>query len=278
VAYPAKRSATIHPRLRKVAGGSWSFARALIFGFVAVLLAWQAAVWLAGLPPFLLPAPGAVLDVFLNRFDFLARHAGITLAEAVLGLILGSGIGAATAIGIAAFPRLGRLVWPLVLVLQALPVFAIAPLLVIWFGFGLASKLVMTTLITFFPVASAFADGLRRTDRDILDACALTDATPWQALRYIRIPLALPALISGLRVAAPLAPLGAVVGEWVGASGGLGFIMLQANARLQTAEVFAALTLIAAMTLTLRALVDGFSKLLAPWASERPFDPKEISS
>lgn len=278
MAYSAERSAISRPRLRKLAGGSWSFARTIAFGFLAVLVAWQAAVWLAGLPPFLLPAPRAVLDVFTHRFDFLARHAGITLLEAMLGLVLGGTIGAATAIGMAAFPRLGRLVWPLVLVLQALPVFAIAPLLVIWFGFGLSSKLVMTTLITFFPVASAFADGLRRTDRDILDACALTDATPWEALRHIRIPLALPALVSGLRVAAPLAPLGAVVGEWVGASSGLGFIMLQANARLQTAEVFAALTLIAAMTLALRALVDALSKFLAPWAFERPFDPKEISS
>lgn len=275
--YWAKPSTVLHSPLRKLAGGSWSFARTVAFGFAAVLIAWQATVWLAGLPPFLLPAPGAVLDVFTHRFDLLARHAGLTLAEAVLGLLVGGTIGAATAIGIAAFPRLGRLVWPLVLVLQALPVFAIAPLLVIWFGFGLASKLVMTTLIVFFPVASAFADGLRRTDRDILDACALTDATPWQTLRHIRIPLALPALISGLRVAAPLAPLGAVVGEWVGASGGLGFLMLQANARLQTAEVFAALTLIAAMTLALRALVDLLSKRLAPWAHERPFDPKEIS-
>lgn len=255
-----------------------SVLRPVALGSLVILILWQAVIWLAAPARFILPAPLDVAQVFLTRTPHLLYHAGLTTLEACLGLILGAVFGALTAIGVAAFPRLGRLFWPLVLLMQALPVFAIAPLLVVWFGFGLASKLVMTTLIVFFPVASSFADGLRRTDRDILDACALTNATPWQNLRHIRIPLALPAFISGLKVAAPLAPLGAVVGEWVGASGGLGFIMIQANARLQTAEVFAALAILALLTLFLRALIDRVTAPLAPWAAETPFDdsfPKE---
>jgi putative hydroxymethylpyrimidine transport system permease protein len=155
-----------------------------------------------------------------------------------------------------------------VLVLQASPVFVLAPLFVLWFGFGMASKVAMTTLIIFFPVASAFADGLRRIPAEIIDAARLVAAGPWRILFEIRVPLAMPALVSGLRVAAPLAPLGAVIGEWVGASAGLGFVMVQANARMQTDTVFAAMAVLAALALALRAAVDALAPRLAPWADE----------
>src|SRR5690606_17666206 len=191
-----------------------------------------------------------------------------TLGETAIGFVVGAALGVATALCIAALPRFGRVVWPMVLVLQAFPVFVIAPLLVLWFGFGMASKVVMTTLIIFFPVASAFADGLRRIEPEILDATALTQASRWQELWHVRVPLALPSLVSGLRVAAPLAPLGAVIGEWVGASAGLGFVMVQANARMQTDTVFAAMAIIALLTLALRRAVDWLGPRLAPWAAE----------
>lgn len=243
---------------------------AVLRGAAGVFALWQTAVWLFEPPRYMLPAPADVLSVFIGRHAFLLRHAGITLGEVALGLFFGTLAGVATAIATAALPRMGQLIWPLVLVAQALPVFAIAPLLVLWFGLGLASKVVMTSLIIFFPVASAFSDSIRRTHRDILDACALTTASHWQTLRHVRLPLALPGLVSGLRVAAPLAPLGAVVGEWVGASGGLGFIMLQSNARMQTAEVFAALVILAVLALALRAAVDAVTTRLVPWAEETP--------
>ena len=169
----------------------------------------------------------------------------------------------------AAFPRLGRNLWPLLLVTQALPVFVIAPLLVVWFGFGLGSKVIMATIIIFFPVTSAFADGLRRTDPALVDATAMTEATHWQGLIHVRVPLALPALLSGLRVAAPLAPLGAVVGEWVGASAGLGFIIVQANARMQTATVFVAMAILAVFSLLMRHFVDRLAPRLIPWATDQ---------
>jgi putative hydroxymethylpyrimidine transport system permease protein len=193
----------------------------------------------------------------------------VTLSEVLAGLFCGAVLGFLTAFGMAALPRLGRLVWPMLLILHALPVFVLAPILVLWFGFGMASKVVMATIIIFFPVASSFADGLRRTEPAILDAVALTKASHWQALRHVRVPLALPSLVSGLRVAAPLAPIGAVVGEWVGASAGLGFVMVQSNARMQTDTVFAAMAILAAMTLVLRWAVDRLTAHLTPWAPER---------
>jgi putative hydroxymethylpyrimidine transport system permease protein len=206
----------------------------------------------------------------------------VTASEIVVGLGFGAAFGIATALGLAAFPRTGRLIWPMVLILQALPVFVLAPVLVLWFGFGMASKVVMTTIVIFFPVASAFADGLRRTDAAILDAAALTPASHWQTLIHIRVPLALPGLISGLRVAAPLAPLGAVIGEWVGASAGLGFVMVQANARMQTDTVFAAMTILALLSVFLRLAIDRLTAPLMHWQREAnesdPIESKPIQS
>jgi len=236
---------------------------------VTLLAGWQAIVWIWAPPRYILPAPLDVLAAMQRQPLFLLQNSLVTLAEVLAGFALGCVLGALTALGMAAWPRLGRLVWPIVLVLQAFPVFVIAPLLVIWLGFGMPSKVVMATLIIFFPVTSAFGDGLRRIEPDLLDATALTDASHWQTLWHIRVPLALPSLVSGLRVAAPLAPLGAVVGEWVGASAGLGFVMIQANARMQTDMVFAAMTILAALTLLLRHAVDRMAPHLTPWAQEQ---------
>jgi putative hydroxymethylpyrimidine transport system permease protein len=238
------------------------------YALLLLLLAWQAIVTVFVPPRYLLPSPLAVFEVFLRQPGFLLHHAMITGGEILVGLLVGSVLGAGTAIAVAALPRLGQVIWPLVLVVQAFPVFVLAPVLVLWFGFGIASKVAMTVIIIFFPVASALADGLRRTDPDILDAARLTPASHWQILRHLRLPLALPSLVSGLRVAAPLAPLGAVVGEWVGAAGGLGFIMMQANARMQADMLFAAMIVLALFTVALRLLVDRLTAGLAPWAPE----------
>ncbi len=134
-------------------------------GLAIVLALWQAVVSLAAPPAYLLPAPTDVAAVFLRLSGTLAFHAGATGLEAVVGFVLGSLLGAGVAFAVAAWPPVGRFAWPVLMVVQAVPVFALAPLLVIWFGFGLASKVAMATLVIFFPVASAFADGLRRTIR-----------------------------------------------------------------------------------------------------------------
>ncbi len=236
---------------------------------LVLLLSWQGAIWLFDPPRYVLPGPTDVADAFLRQPLFFARHSLTTATEILLGFVLGAGAGAGIALLMAAFPRLGRNLWPLLLVMQALPVFVIAPLLVVWFSFGMGSKVIMAMIIIFFPVASAFADGLRRTDPDLVDATAMTDATHWQSLIHVRAPLALPSLLSGLRVSAPLAPLGAVVGEWVGASAGLGFIMVQANARMQTATVFVAMAILAIFTLLMRHAVDRLAPRLIPWASNQ---------
>ena len=189
----------------------------------------------------------------------------MTLVETALGLLAGVGFGLATGLAVSVSPLAGRVISPLLVASQSLPVFALAPLLVLWFGFGLASKVAMTTLVIYFPVASAFADGLARTEPGLIDLARLAKAGPLATLRLIRIPAALPSLVTGIRVAAVYAPIGAIIGEWVGASHGLGLLMVQANARMQSALLFAALMVLALATLALKIVVDRLTARLIPW-------------
>ena len=152
---------------------------------------------------------------------------------------------------------------PILVISQAVPFFALAPLLVLWFGFGMASKIVMTILVIFFPITAALADGLRQTEPGWLDLAATMNASPACVLWKLRLPAALPAFASGLRVATALAPIGAIIGEWVGASSGLGYVMINANARIETDVMFAALFLLCAVAVLLFTAVDrGLRKLL----------------
>jgi putative hydroxymethylpyrimidine transport system permease protein len=168
----------------------------------------------------------------------------------------------------ARFAAVRRWVLPVVVASQAIPVFALAPVLVLWLGYGPASKIAMAVLVIYFPVTAAFLDGLRRTDPGWLDLASVMGARGWATMRWIRIPAALPALGSGLRMAAAVAPIGAVIGEWVGSSAGLGFLMLQANARLKVDLMFAALALLAAMGLLLFFSVDRAVRRAVPWMAE----------
>ena len=238
---------------------------ATILGLLAV---WQAVVWATGVPNFILPGPGRVALALVAQPELLLRHAAITLQEIVAGIALGGLIGAASAILLAASRTAQRWLMPLLVVSQALPVFALAPILVLWLGYGMASKVAMAVLIIYFPVTAAFLDGLRRAEPGWLELARTMDAGPWAQLRHIRVPAALPALTSGLRVAAAVAPIGAVVGEWVGSSAGLGYLMLHANARMQVDLMFAALFVLAAMALALWLAVDRAGRALVRWQPE----------
>jgi putative hydroxymethylpyrimidine transport system permease protein len=248
-------------------GGPMIVLRALGVGVVLVLI-WQAVVLIFAPPPYLLPPPLAVFAALRDRPDLWRVDAVTTLIETVVGLVIGTAVGAALALVMAFVPVTRRVLLPTMVVSQAIPVFAIAPILALWFGFGITAKVVMATIAIFFPVASAFADGLTRADPGLLDLAALYGARRWQEVTVIRIPSALPGLITGVRLAAVYAPVGALIGEWVGSTSGLGYAMLFANARSETAVVFAALLLIVAMSVLLRAAVDLITANLAPWAPE----------
>lgn len=235
-----------------------------ILGACAFVLGlWQALVWISGAPPFILPSPGRVAQAALQNRGLIAEHAFVTAQEVLLGLILGASLGVVTAVMLAASARLHRLVSPLLVLTQAVPVFALAPILTLWFGYGLWSKVAMAVLIIYFPVTSAFYDGLTRVPRDLLDLAGIMGGGDRQIMWRIRIPSALPALATGLRLAAVYAPIGAVIGEWVGASRGLGYLMLLANGRAKTDLMFAAVLTLALMTVLLHLLVGLLARRLS---------------
>ena len=235
----------------------------------AVLALWQGLVWATGVPPFILPGPARVAEALWDSRLLLAEHFTVTAAEVIAGIVLGSALGALTAIQLMTSPGLARAVMPVLVFTQAVPVFALAPILTLWLGYGLASKIAMTLLIIYFPVASAFIDGLRRTDPGLLDLAATMGAGRSRTLFFLRLPAALPAFASGLRLAAVYAPIGAVIGEWVGASQGLGYLMLLANGRAKTDLMFAALIVLALMTVSLHSGVGAIGRRLDARAAGR---------
>ena len=227
---------------------------------VTLLIAvWWSVVILFDIPHFILPAPDRVAAVLFDRFTLISVHATTTALEIICGLILGSILGFTVACLIGDSKRLQSITMPALIISQALPVFAIAPILMLWLGYGFASKLAMTTLIVFFPVTASTLAGFRALP-------ASWDAT-FQTLRprrarlffHVRLPLAIPYTLSGVRVAASVAPIGAVVGEWVGSSSGLGYLMLHANARGQTDLMFAALVVLCAEALIIWSVSNRIS-------------------
>jgi putative hydroxymethylpyrimidine transport system permease protein len=244
--------------------------------FGGLLLLWQTVIWTTGVERFILPSPGAVLTALLRDHAMLGYHALITISEILLGLLAGTVCGVLTAATLSYFRRAQRWLMPVLLVVQAMPVFALAPILVLWLGFGLGSKIAMATLIIYFPVTAAFLDGLRRTETGWLDLARTMNGGRLNTLLRLRVPAALPALASGLRVATAVAPIGAVVAEWVGASAGLGFLMLHANARLQIDVMFAALFILALFSVGLYFTVDRLLRRAMPWqADSLPSDDRE---
>ena len=244
-----------------------------VLTILGLLALWQLLVLFTEVPPYILPSPIAVISTLVVKYSLILSHAWITASEILLGFALGILVGIASALSLASFAPARRWLLPVLVISQALPVFALAPLLVLWFGYGMASKVAMAVLIIYFPITLAFYDGLRRADREILDLVRLLGGTRLDILRLIRLPAALPAFGSGLRVAASIAPIGAVVGEWVGSSGGLGYLMLHANARMQIDLMFAALLVLAAMALALYIAVDRGARRLTPWQTETTDEP-----
>lgn len=229
---------------------------------LGLLTIWQAIVFFGQLPPYILPGPATVIAALISNKALILQNTIPTLIETMLGLMVGACAGISGALLLDYFRPARLLVLPLLLASQALPTFAIAPLLVIWLGYGMTSKIATTAFMLFFPVLSAFYDGLRATNPEWLALAKVMGAHKWQLLWRLKIPAALPNLASGLRVAVTFAPMGAVIGEWVGSSQGLGFLMLNANARMQIDIMFAALLVLVAIALILYFTLDKLLQLM----------------
>jgi NitT/TauT family transport system permease protein len=232
----------------------------------AVLLIWQAAAVLLKTPSWLLPPPTAVAVAMADHYAYLAEHSVSTLRVVIVGFIASVVVGSALGVVIGYSRIAEQTLMRLLVGSQSIPKLAIAPLLVIWLGLGDAPKIVMTFVLCFFPITVAMVQGLHATNRDVLELAAALGANPLQSFGKIRFPASLPYLFTGLKVAASLAVIGAVVGEFIGGDEGLGYVLLLATAQVQGPLAYAALVLLASAGIVLFGLVGAVERALIPWA------------
>jgi ABC-type nitrate/sulfonate/bicarbonate transport system permease component len=236
----------------------------LLFGAV-VLGAWQLYVALSGVRESILPSPLEVARALVRDRGVLSRSAGTTLEEILLGYAAAILVGVALAVAVSSSRLIERAIYPWLVISQLIPIPAIAVILVVWTGFNILPKLIVVALVSFFPIAVNTIDGLRASDRDLLDLLATLGAGRWQRLRLARAPAALPYLFSGLRVASALAVIGVVFAEWVGATSGLGGLILIYSNETATADVFAAVVLLALIGVALFSAVGLLERVALPW-------------
>ncbi len=257
-----------------VHAGSFPGAILVIVSVSGAMLLWEWAGRTAGFPTFILPTPSQVWErmVQVAQDGSLLRHSWVTLQEVLAGLVIGVTLSTLLGYLLAKSPAVERLLAPYIVASQSVPVVAIAPLLVIWFGSGMSSKVLICALIVFFPVLVNTVVGLRSVPDDLRDLMRSLQATRFQMVTRLEIPAALPVLLGGLRIGATLAVIGAVVGEFVGADRGLGFMINRARGQYDTALVFVAVITLVIMAMTLYGLVTVMENRLLSW-QKRPDQP-----
>lgn len=266
----SSRRAKGEPITQAFSGRPW-YRRPDVLTVPAVIAAfiglWQAVIWLGDYPTFILPSPAEVAATLIRTLadGTLWRHAQVTLSEIFVGL--GLGLTAATVLGyaLARSPLLERLLAPYIVASQSVPVVAIAPLLIIWFGSGRLSKVLICALIVFFPVLVNTVVGIRSVEKDLRDLMRSLGANRWQTFRMLEVPAALPVLLGGLKIGVTLSVIGAVVGEFVGADQGLGFLINQARGLFNTPLVFVAILALVVIALALYGTVMLLEVWLLRW-------------
>ena len=239
--------------------------------FLLLLSIWETLIHIFKVPGFILPPPSAIAKTFFQGFitgAFLPDLA-VTATEAIGGFLIGSVIGVFLAAIIVLFPLAERIIYPYVVALQTVPKVAIAPLFVVWFGFGMTSKLIVVVLVSLFPVLVNMVAGLRAIDQDRLDLLGALSASKWQIFWHLRFPNSLPFLFAGLNTAVVLSVIGAIVGEFVGSSKGIGFRILQANYALDIAGVFSLFAVLSMLGLSMYGTLRFIESKVVFWSAAR---------
>nr|WP_230424135.1 ABC transporter permease [Streptomyces radicis] len=238
--------------------------------FLALLVvAWFAVTATELVEPYIIPSPGDTWQAFADYPDYLWEHTLVTTGETIAGFAIAGVVGVLFAVLMVYSSTLEKTFYPLILFAQVIPKIAIAPLFVVWLGFGASPKILVAVLMAFFPVVISGISGLRSVDPELLELTSTMGASPVKTFWKVRFPAALPELLSGLKVAATLAVTGAVVGEFVGANSGLGYVILQANGNLDTAMLFAALIIMSILGILLFAVIQVAEMFLIPWHASR---------
>lgn len=232
---------------------------------LVLVLLWQATVQFGFIPNFLVPTPVQVVQALVKDAPLIAEHSASTLIEALVGLFAGAVLGAILALLMDRFELLYKAFEPLITISQTIPTVAIAPLLVLWFGYGLLPKVLLVILTTFFPITVALVAGLKSQNQDVLDLFQVMGARRWQVFWYAKLPEALDHLFSGLKISVTYAVVAAVVAEWLGGSSGLGVYMTRVRKSFAYDRMFAAILVISVLSLALMALFGWLQKRLMPW-------------
>ena len=235
---------------------------------VVILLVWQLVSSLGFVDSFMLPSPIQVLQAFIQELPVLMEHSFVTLTEAFLGLILGIVLGFVMAVLMDQFEPIYKAFYPLIVLTQTIPTVAIAPLLVLWFGYEMTPKVILIVITTFFPIAVGLLNGFRSTDADSINLLRAMGAGRWQIFRYIKLPGAMSQFFAGLRISASYAVVGAVISEWLGGFSGLGVYMTRVKQAFSFDKMFAVIFLISIISLVLMKGVDCLQKICMPWEKE----------
>lgn len=254
---------------RKVFNAKWmeQFTSVLLPGLsiFGLLVLWELGVRQTKIEQWILPSPLLILQSFWQSKELIWQHSVQTLYETALGFLIAVAAGIVTAIIMDISGWLRKIIYPLLVISQNIPILAIAPLFIIWFGYGIASKVVVVALVCFFPVTVNLADGFQMVDHDMLHLMSAIGARKVQIFRMVKLPSAMPFLFSGLRVAGTYSVMGAVIGEWLGASEGLGVLMARSSQSFLTDRVFAAILVIVVLSLLISLLIDVLARLTIPW-------------
>ena len=238
-----------------------------LLSFAVALAAWQLLVWATGVRHFILPGPDRVAVALWENAAFLAENAVVTVAEMVAGLLLGTLIGVSTAFQLMLSSSARRYLAPVLVFMQAVPLFALAPVITLWIGYGFWSVIAVNVLIVYFPLTWSFYDGLRTTPQGMLDLARVMGASERAILFQLRAPVALPSLGTGLKLATIYTPVGAVFGEWVGGTSmGLGYVMFYANQRTKIDLMFAALFVLALLAVLMHAAMSRLGARMTAYA------------
>jgi len=243
----------------------WRDSIPSVLFFLGCLLVWQIAVDALELPLWLLPSPVKVVRAFWHTRGLLWSHTLTTVVETTSGFALAVLLSLASGVAMVIWPNCKRLFYPFLVISQTVPLIAVAPLLILWFGYGLLPKIVTVVLVCFFPVAVSLIEGLEVTDVDLLNLLHSMGATRWQVLYYVRWPNALPSLFAGLKIAAAYSVMGAVIGEWLGASSGLGVYLTRSSHSFLTDQVFASIVAITLLSLLYFGFISALRRIALPW-------------
>jgi NitT/TauT family transport system permease protein len=257
---------------RLTALGFWLRKRiAALLVFAALFAVWESAVWLFGIKEYLLPPPSTVWREFLKRYDIVMSGAWVTTTELIAGYLLAIVVSIPLALSVAYSRFMEEAIYPAVVFLQIIPKIAIAPLFIIWFGFGFTPKLLVVFLLCFFPIVVSSIAGFKSVDPEIMDFARTTGANGWKMFVKIRLPQALPDIFTGLKVGAALSATAAIVAEFVASDRGLGYLLLQYNGNLETPMVFAVIVLLSLIGVIVYYIVEIIERFVIPWhVSQQP--------